>query len=461
MVTDDKEQPVESHRLFELGEYVRMKTNDLTQGSIGKGFVLFAIPLFLGSLFQQLYNTVDMLFVGNVLGKNAAAAVGASSILVTCLINLFTGVAVGAGIVISQLFGAKKEKDMKESVWIAVLAGAVGGLILTVIGVTCSQAVLVRLHTPANIIPDAVLYVRIYFLAAIPMVLYNMCSGILRAQGDSRTPFHALAAGGVLNVITDAVFLILLDWGVAGVAVATLFSQSMTAVFLLNHMLHHRILTRQRLRWDLLGKIICVGVPVGIQSMILTLSNVVVQYHINGFGENVIAAFAVYFKAENLLCLPIIAFGQAMVTFTGQNYGAGKYERIRRGILVCNGIAAAVLVVLSWSALAAGKWILSAFCPDQQVVAEGMRIISVTFPVYFVYSLFEVTGGVVRGIGKSVPSMVIVIVNLCVIRILMLEISDRVFHSVQAVAAVYPLTWLMATLSFVGYYLYARKQMLQ
>ena len=423
MVTDDKEQPVESHRLFELGEYVRMKTNDLTQGSIGKGFVLFAIPLFLGSLFQQLYNTVDMLFVGNVLGKNAAAAVGASSILVTCLINLFTGVAVGAGIVISQLFGAKKEKDMKESVWIAVLAGAVGGLILTVIGVTCSQAVLVRLHTPANIIPDAVLYVRIYFLAAIPMVLYNMCSGILRAQGDSRTPFHALAAGGVLNVITDAVFLILLDWGVAGVAVATLFSQSMTAVFL--------------------------------------LSNVVVQYHINGFGENVIAAFAVYFKAENLLCLPIIAFGQAMVTFTGQNYGAGKYERIRRGILVCNGIAAAVLVVLSWSALAAGKWILSAFCPDQQVVAEGMRIISVTFPVYFVYSLFEVTGGVVRGIGKSVPSMVIVIVNLCVIRILMLEISDRVFHSVQAVAAVYPLTWLMATLSFVGYYLYARKQMLQ
>ena len=174
-----------------------------------------------------------------------------------------------------------------------------------------------------------------------------------------------------------------------------------------------------------------------------------------------IAAFAVYFKAENLLCLPIIAFGQAMVTFTGQNYGAGKYERIRRGILVCNGIAAAVLVVLSWSALAAGKWILSAFCPDQQVVAEGMRIISVTFPVYFVYSLFEVTGGVVRGIGKSVPSMVIVIVNLCVIRILMLEISDRVFHSVQAVAAVYPLTWLMATLSFVGYYLYVRKQMLQ
>ena len=195
--------------------------------------------------------------------------------------------------------------------------------------------------------------------------------------------------------------------------------------------------------------------------MILTLSNVVVQYHINGFGGNVIAAFAVYFKAENLLCLPIIAFGQAMVTFTGQNYGAGKYERIRRGILVCNGIAAAVLVVLSWSALAAGKWILSAFCPDQQVVAEGMRIISVTFPVYFVYSLFEVTGGVVRGIGKSVPSMVIVIVNLCVIRILMLEISDRVFHSVQAVAAVYPLTWLMATLSFVGYYLYVRKQMLQ
>lgn len=438
-----------------------MKTNDLTHGSIGKGYILFAIPLFLGSLFQQLYNTVDMLFVGNVLGKNAAAAVGASSILVTCLINLFTGVAVGAGIVISQLFGARKEQEMKETVWIAVLAGIAGGLCLTVIGVTCSQAVLVKLHTPEAIIPDAVLYVQIYFLSAVPMVLYNMCSGILRAQGDSRTPFHALAAGGIVNVIMDAVFLIVLGWGVAGVAVATLFSQSMTAIFLLVHMLRYKVLTRQRLRWDLLGKIISVGVPVGIQSMILTLSNVVVQYHINGFGENVIAAFAVYFKAENLLCLPIIAFGQAMVTFTGQNYGAGRYNRIRKGILVCNGISAMVLVVLSWSALAAGKWILGAFCPDQAVIAEGLRIIGVTFPVYFIYSLFEVTGGVVRGIGKSVPSMIIVIVNLCLIRILLLEIVDRTVHSVEAVAALYPVTWLLATVSFVIYYLHVRKEMLQ
>lgn len=438
-----------------------MKTNDLTHGSIGKGYILFAIPLFLGSLFQQLYNTVDMLFVGNVLGKNAAAAVGASSILVTCLINLFTGVAVGAGIVISQLFGARKEQEMKEAVWIAVLAGIAGGLCPTVIGVTCSQAVLVKLHTPEAIIPDAVLYVQIYFLSAVPMVLYNMCSGILRAQGDSRTPFHALAAGGIVNVIMDAVFLIVLGWGVAGVAVATLFSQSMTAIFLLVHMLRHKVLTRQRLRWDLLGKIISVGVPVGIQSMILTLSNVVVQYHINGFGENVIAAFAVYFKAENLLCLPIIAFGQAMVTFTGQNYGAGRYDRIRKGILVCNGISAMVLVVLSWSALAAGKWILGAFCPDQAVIAEGLRIIGVTFPVYFIYSLFEVTGGVVRGIGKSVPSMIIVIVNLCLIRILLLEIVDRAVHSVEAVAALYPVTWLLATVSFVIYYLHVRKEMLQ
>lgn len=438
-----------------------MKTNDLTHGSIGKGYILFAIPLFLGSLFQQLYNTVDMLFVGNVLGKNAVAAVGASSILVTCLINLFTGVAVGAGIVISQLFGARKEQEMKETVWIAVLAGIAGGLCLTVIGVTCSQAVLVKLHTPEAIIPDAVLYVQIYFLSAVPMVLYNMCSGILRAQGDSRTPFHALAAGGIVNVIMDAVFLIVLGWGVAGVAVATLFSQSMTAIFLLVHMLRYKVLTRQRLRWDLLGKIISVGVPVGIQSMILTLSNVVVQYHINGFGENVIAAFAVYFKAENLLCLPIIAFGQAMVTFTGQNYGAGRYNRIRKGILVCNGISAMVLVVLSWSALAAGKWILGAFCPDQAVIAEGLRIIGVTFPVYFIYSLFEVTGGVVRGIGKSVPSMIIVIVNLCLIRILLLEIVDRTVHSVEAVAALYPVTWLLATVSFVIYYLHVRKEMLQ
>lgn len=440
-----------------------MRTRDLTEGSILRGFVLFAVPLFFGSLFQQLYSTVDMLFVGNVLGKNAAAAVGASSILVTCLINLFTGISVGAGIVIAQLWGAKKEREQKEAIRVSLLAGALGGLILMAAGLGVSEQVLILLQTPEEIIPEALLYVRIYFLATIPMILYNMCAGILRAQGDSRTPFLVLAAGGLLNVAMDGLFLFVFDRGVEGVAAATLIAQTFTAAALLFYIRgRNPKLRHEKIRLDLLKKIVSLGLPVGVQSMILTLSNVVVQYHINRFGEDAVAAFAVYFKAENLLCLPILAFGQAMVTFAGQNYGAGKYSRIRRGILSCNLVSAAVIALLAYTALAFGSGILRAFCPDEAVVANGMRIIGVTFPVYFIYSLFEVTGGVVRGIGRSLQSMVIVIVNLCLVRILLLEIADRTAPGIESVAAIYPVTWLLATLSFVLYYHFeVRKKLLK
>ncbi|MDO4312181.1 MAG: MATE family efflux transporter [Eubacteriales bacterium] len=431
------------------------KVRDLTEGSIVGGFVMFALPLFGGSLFQQLYSTVDMLFVGNILGKNAAAAIGASGILVTCLINLFTGIAVGAGIVIAQLFGAKKEEELKDAVWVSILAGAVGGIFLMCTGFYLARYVLALLNTPEVLMEDALLYVRIYFLATVSMILYNMCAGILRAQGDSRTPFFVLAVGGILNVFMDGIFLIQLEKGVEGVAFATLISQTFTAAALLIHIFRRSShLLRRNIRWDLLRRIVRLGLPVGIQSMILTLSNVIVQYHINGFGEDAMAAFAVYFKAEHLLCLPIMAFGQAMVTFTGQNFGAHRLERIRKGIISCNGIAAAVIVVIAGVSLRFGPWLLGAFCPDEAVVENGMRIISVTFPLYFLYSFFEVTGGVIRGIGKSLSSMVIVITNLCLVRILLLEIFDRLFHSIESIAAVYPITWFLALASFAGYYVY-------
>lgn len=431
------------------------KTRDLTEGSIIKGFVLFALPLFGGSLFQQLYSTVDMLFVGNVLGKNAAAAVGASGILVTCLINLFTGIAVGAGIVIAQFFGAKKEQELKDAIWVSILAGIVGGILLMCAGLYLAGHVLVWLNTPEILMEEALLYVRIYFLATVPMILYNMSAGILRAQGDSRTPFFVLAVGGVLNVLMDAAFLLVLERGVEGVGLATLISQTFTAVALLIHIFRKNSgLARRNVRLDLLQRIVRIGLPVGVQSMILTLSNVIVQYHINGFGEDAVAAFAVYFKAEHLLCLPIMAFGQAMVTFAGQNFGARRLERIRRGILSCNVIAAVVIAVIAGAALLSGTWLLRVFCPDEAMIENGMQIIRVTFPLYFLYSIFEVTGGVVRGIGKSFPSMVIVIFNLCVIRVLLLEIFDRFFHSIGSIAAVYPVTWFLAVVSFVGYCAY-------
>ncbi len=427
---------------------------DLTQGNIVKGFLAFAVPLLFGSLFQQLYGTVDLLYVGNFLGKSAAAAVGASSIIVTCMIGLFTGISVGAGVVTAQFWGAKETERVKKSICNSLLSGLIGGILLIALGELLAQWMLRALNTPEEILKEALVYIRVYILAILPMILYNMSAGILRALGDSRSPFLVLAAGGILNVCMDAVFIILLQWRVAGAALATMVSQSFTAVVLTAYLFVREALWKESWRIDpkLLARILKVGFPLGIQSMILTLSNIFVQHDINGFGEDAIAAFTVYFKVENLLYLPIVAFGQAMVTFAGQNVGAGNYERVRKGTLSCNVLAASITAGISALILSFGRQILGLFCSEESVIMEGLKIISISFPFYFLYAMQEVTGGAIRGMGKTLQSMAVVITALCVVRVILLKLLVHYFHTIQAVAAVYPLTWGLAAAAFIGYY---------
>lgn len=425
--------------------------HSLTEGSIVKGFILFALPLFLGSLFQQLYGTVDLIFVGNYMGKTEAAAVGASSILVTCLIGLFTGISVGAGVITAQYWGARDEKNVRTSMENAIFLALAGGILLMIAGQLLADWALRALQTPESILAEALVYIRIYLLAIMSMIIYNMCAGILRAMGDSKTPFIVLAAGGVLNVLMDWIFIAFLGWGVAGAALATVVSQTFTAVYLLVHICRKENLLKQR--WNIerkmSSKIIKIGVPLGIQSMILTLSNLVVQYYINGFGEDAVAAFTVYFRVESMLYLPIVAFGQSIVTFAGQNYGAGNYGRIKKGAIVCNALSAAVIGALSAVILAFGRPILGIFCKDESVILLGLEIIGVSFPFYFVYAIMEVTGGLVRGMGQTIQSMVIVIFTLCICRIVLLKLFVDQFHSLKMVAAVYPVTWLLAMSAFI------------
>lgn len=432
----------------------RKTEHSLTEGSIVKGFVFFALPLFFGSLFQQLYGTVDLIFVGNYMGKTEAAAVGASSILVTCLIGLFSGISVGAGVITAQYWGAKEEKNVRTSMENAIFLAITGGILLMAVGQVMADWALQALQTPATILAEALVYIRIYLLAIMSMILYNMCAGILRAMGDSRTPFFVLAAGGFLNVLMDWLFIALLEWGVAGAALATVASQTFTAVYLLIYICKKEKLLKQK--WNIEGKmsskIIKIGVPLGIQSMILTLSNLVVQYYINGFGEDAVAAFTVYFRVETMLYLPIVAFGQSIVTFAGQNYGAGHYRRIKKGAVGCNVLSAAVIGVLSAVILVFGRRILSIFCKDESVILLGLQIIRVSFPFYFVYAVMEVTGGLVRGMGQTIPSMVIVIMTLCICRVVLLKIFVEQFHSLKMVAAVYPITWILAMSAFLIYF---------
>lgn len=436
--------------------------HSLTEGSIVKGFILFALPLFLGSLFQQLYGTVDLIFVGNYMGKTEAAAVGASSILVTCLIGLFTGISVGAGVITAQYWGAKEEAKVRTSMENAIFLAITGGILLMAVGQLLADWALRALQTPESILAEALVYIRIYLLAIMSMIIYNMCAGILRAMGDSRTPFVVLAAGGFLNVLMDWMFIALLGWGVAGAALATVVSQTFTAVYLLVHIFRKEKLLKQKWKIErrMSSRIIKIGVPLGIQSMILTLSNLVVQYYINGFGEDAVAAFTVYFRVESMLYLPIVAFGQSIVTFAGQNYGAGNYDRIKKGAIVCNALSAAVIGALSALILIFGRPILGIFGKDESVIQLGLQIIGVSFPFYFVYAIMEVTGGLVRGMGQTIQSMVIVIFTLCVCRVVLLKIFVEQFHSLKMVAAVYPVTWILAMSAFILCFMRAcRKQL--
>lgn len=430
-----------------------MKGTNMTEGSILKCCILFSLPLLGGSLFQQLYSTVDLLFVGNYLGELSAAAVGASGILVTCLVGLFTGISVGAGVVVSQYWGAGKEELVKNIIVTVLLAGLLGGFLMTLFSTYCSKTALLLLNVPQIIMAEALTYLRIYCISIVPMILYNVCAGILRATGDAGTPFAVLAAGGVLNVCMNLLLLVVLQYGIAGAAAATVISQSFTAVALLCCILRrYTDLSQKLFSWQLLYRVFKIGLPIGLQTMVITLSNMIVQYFINGLGETSIAAFSIYFKVESLIYLPILAFGQAMVTFAGQNIGAGTWERVQRAVVICNVFVMIVILLLSAICLRYGEVLFGLFGAEEAVIREGMQIIRMTFPFYFIYGIMEITGSVIRGAEKSMQSMAIVLTTLCLMRICLLFVLAEVHANISVIAAVYPLTWTVAALLFVGYY---------
>lgn len=422
---------------------------DMTKDPIARSMISFAIPLFAGSIFQQLYNTADLLFVGNLVGKTAAAAVGASSTLVTCLIGLFTGISVGAGVAAAQAVGAGDLKKVDKVMHTAAAFSIAAGIAMTVLGEAAAGSILRLLQTPENVMADAVDYIRLYFLGMLPMIIYNVGAGILRACGDSATPFRILAVGGFLNVITDALMIGCFHMGVRGAAIATTVSQtfSAAAVYIVlvkgNSVLKLKI-SRIRVWKGYLGIILQLGLPAGIQSMLITLSNIVVQYYINGFGEDAVAAFSAYFRLESFAYLPVLAFGQAATTFVGQNYGAGKMKRVKNGMIAAGSISMGCVAVIAFGLLAVGSTAVGWFVKDESVIAIGMQIVSISFPFYWLNSLVEVLGGTLRGMGRSLTSMIVILFSLCGFRIVLLWCVDRRWHTIKALAAVYPVTWGLA-----------------
>lgn len=428
---------------------MKKNTHTLTEGSVWKGILLFALPLLGSSLIQQLYSTVDLIFVGQLLGTKASAAIGASGLIVTCMIGFFNGMAVGTNVFAARHYGARRFEQLKKLIQTIFWTGMIGGLLLTVIGLVLSPVFLTWMGTPESIFPLAVRYLRIYMASMISVVSYNLLSGVLRALGDSRTPMLYQFFGGIINVFADFIFLYVFHMGVEGTAFATLFSQTFAAIGVMIHLYRLKKPYALRIRFSDCSlkeftDILKVGVPAGVQSIIITLSNIIIQSQINTLGVTSVASFTVYFRVELIIYLPIVALGQAVVSFIGQNYGAGNWERIKKGNRLCifGGslitFAACILLIIAMPV------ILNVFTKDAAVAAQTLEIVKVTFPFYFFYTVLECFSSNLRGFGKAFLPMIVTVISFCGFRIVALFALMAKNPSPDKVALSYPISWGIA-----------------
>ncbi|XCP85704.1 MATE family efflux transporter [Roseburia hominis] len=418
----------------------------MTEGSIWKQIIRFSIPLILGNLFQQMYNTVDSIIVGNYIGSDALAAVGGSGALINLLLAFCIGASAGAGVVISQYYGAENEKGMHKAVHTTLAISVIAGLIMTIIGIVVSPALLAMMGTPETVLPQASLYMRIFFGGMLFSVVYNFAAGILNAVGNSKKALKYLIIAAGSNVVLDWLFVVVFGMGVEGVALATDIGQFLSCVFILRFMikskdLFHVNMKEIRLDVPTAAKIIKMGIPTGVQNMVISFSNVIIQSSVNAFGATLMAAFAAYVKIDGFNILPIMSFSMAATTFTGQNVGARKYDRVKRGMWAALGMGLAYTCVTSVLLLCFGKQFVGVFVDDAQVISLGCYILRFFCPFYFLLTIMHILAGTVRGTGKTLPPMLIIIFALCVYRVIWIRITTSLFHDMKWIFMSYPISW--------------------
>lgn len=429
----------------------------MTTGSISKRMIAFALPLLLGNLFQQLYNTVDSLIVGNFLGSSALAAVSSSGSLISMLIGFLSGIASGAGVIVSRYFGANDENDVCRAVHTMVAFGLVAGVLMGVVGVVFSPQILVWMGTPDSVMPESVAYLQIYFFGSLGFVMYNIFVGILQAVGDSRHPLYYLMVSSVVNLVLDLLLIAGFHTGVGGAALATVVSQLISAALCFAQLLRTRASYRIRLsqiRFDfkMLRQIVQIGLPSGVQNSIISFANVIVQSHINAFGAMAMAGYGAYSKIEGFAFLPINSFTMAMTTFVGQNLGAGQKDRTRRGARF--GILTTVLLaeLIGVVVFLLAPQLVAAFDSNPEVIRFGVEKARTAALFYCLLAYSHSVASVLRGAGKAVVPMLIMMTFWCVVRVTFLSISIPMTHSIQMVYLVYPLTWSLSSIAFFFYY---------
>ena len=439
-------------------EHSATDANQITEGVIWKNLLAFFFPILLGTFFQQMYNTVDAIVVGKFVGKEALAAVGgATGNLINLIVGFFVGLSSGATVILSQFYGARRHQEVGDTVHTAAALALTCGAFLTVVGYVFSPAILSAMGTPEEVLPHAVTYIRIYFIGMIPNLIYNIGSGLLRAVGDSRRPLYFLIVACLTNIVLDILMVLGLEMGVAGAAWATILSQAVSAVLVILTLLRtgasYRLFPKKiRFHRQLLGRIVQIGLPAGLQSVLYSISNVIIQSCINGFGTDVVAAYTAYGKMDGFFWMIVNAFGVSITTFVGQNFGARKYGRVKKSVNVCLIMAAGATVLLSTFLILMAQPLMHLFTDDASVVKYGLQMVHLLVPFYFTYLGIEVYSGAVRGAGDSLVPTLLTLTGICLLRVLWVAFLLPAHHTLDTLLWSYPVTWALTSVMFIVYY---------
>ena len=439
---------------------MRSKQYSLTEGSIWKAMLLFALPVFLGNVFQQLYNAFDAWCVGNYIGDDALAAVSSSGSLIFMMVSFFNGLAMGAGVVIARLFGAKEYESMRKAIHTAIAFGLVTGILLTAVGVGLTPIILRWMGTPAEVLPQSISYFRWYFIGAIFVVMYNIFVGILHAVGDSRHPLYYLIFSTFVNIALDMLFVAVLGFGVGAAAIATTISQGISAMLCCIHLLRVDApyqITLKEIRFDKksLLDIVKYGLPSGVQNSVISLANVVVQANINSFGKSAMAGCGAYAKLEGFSFLPIACFTQALSTFVGQNLGAHQHDRVKKGVVFGIACSCSMAVMIGIFSYLAAPQLIGFFIDSPEAIHFGTQHMQTICPFFFLAAFSHCAAGVMRGAGKATVPMFTMLICWCLIRVTYISIAVKIVNELTTVSWAYPLTWLLSSIIFLTYLLKA------
>lgn len=435
-----------------LEDYVK----DLTSGNEGSLIVKFAIPMLLGNVFQQLYNTVDSIIVGNVVGKEALAAVGASFPIMFLLLSLIMGVTMGATILISQYFGAKDYEKLKKTLDTTYIFLFFGSIAISILGVLLSGPILRLMNTPQDIVGQAQTYLNIIFAGMLTLFGYNAIGAILRGLGDSKTPLYFIIIATLLNIVLDLVFVMTFGWGIAGVAWATIISQGvsfLSGILYLNKNHDFLGIKLKGMRFDgeIFKKSLRIGLPAGVQQMLFSLGMMALQFLVNGFGTNTVAGFIAATRVDTFASMPIFSFGAAISAFAGQNLGAGKMERVRRGHRVTLLVSVSLAFITAIFIFLFGGFMIRLFNSDPEVVRIGSNYLKIVSAFYGVVAWMFITTGVMRGAGDTFVPMIISILSLWLIRVPLAAIFSG-FMGESGIWWSIPVAWSVGLILTLIYY---------